>query len=179
MSAADTCPGCGREFVPRGFLNHLQLSHDPRCASVRDRLQPTYLGTHEQDPPHPSSVVDIEMADLSDAEFTAPFNRSNQLNTTIVDMDAAMSYLGGDGIHPQSVFVEAPDVVTCPSDPQALVIFDSDSEDSDVDHDPDQTGAETPPGSPRSGVMDAGSVQTSQTGKFLYTTLFLVFTETN
>ena len=54
MSATNTCPGCSRKFAPRGFSNHLRLSHDPRCASAWDRLQPTYSDTLRQIPPRTS-----------------------------------------------------------------------------------------------------------------------------
>ena len=162
-TATDTCPGCCQKFAPRGFLNHLQLSHDPRCTSAWDRLQPTRFNTLEQEPPHPSPVADIEMVDLGDTEPIIPFRKSNQIGATNADTD--MSNYEDNSIYPRSISEEVPNVVLRPSNPQVLVVFDSDAEDSDNDNDGNQDwtphpASEIPPG-PRS--------ITDQTGKFIYT----------
>lgn len=140
-TATDTCPGCGREFAPRGFSNHLRHSRDPRCVSARIRL-PAHVGVgaHEQEPSHLSPGIDVDMADIDDAEFMTPSGQSNQTGTADVDMDH-----GDNGVHPQSTPEEAPDVVMHPSDAhQTSVIFDSDAEESDDDDcHQDQMGPET------------------------------------
>ena len=33
-----TCPGCGRHFLPGGYTNHLKLTRDSRCKSIRDSV---------------------------------------------------------------------------------------------------------------------------------------------
>lgn len=147
-TATDTCPGCSREFAPGGFSNHLRYSHDPRCISARVRLQSACLGTREQESPHPSFAIDVDMADLSDTGSS----QLNQTGTTDVDMD-----YGDDSAHLQSIPEEAPPVVAYPLDAQTSVIFNSDTEDSDDDCDQDQMGPETPP-SPRS-AMGASTEQ--------------------
>ena len=139
-TATDACPGCGQRFAPRGLSNHLRLSHDPHCASAWDNLQPTYSQTLNREPPPTSLVTDVEMIDLSYTESATQSEQSNQSGDT--NMDTDMSQSGDNSTHdghPQSVFEEAPNLVTHPSNIQPLVIFDSDTEDSDDDGDQDQT----------------------------------------
>ena len=69
-SAKTTCTGCGREFAPRGFTNHLRLPHDPRCGSLRDELVYRYTATPANRPtgfPHTprSTTPDVQMFDVS------------------------------------------------------------------------------------------------------------------
>jgi hypothetical protein len=67
-TAKDTCSGCGREFAPGGFANHLHLSDDPRCHRFRDGLMPGYsaasldLPTHSLDS---HATPDVPMLDDS------------------------------------------------------------------------------------------------------------------
>lgn len=153
-------------------MNHLHLSRNPRCTSARDRLQPTYSGTLEQEPSHPSLATDVEMVDLSDIEPTTPLEQSNQIGIT-ADID--MSDYEDDGFGPQSIFEEVPNAVTCPLNAQASVILNSDTEESDDDDgNQDQllhSVSETPPGPTRS--------TTDQTGKFIHTAWVLVLNETH
>jgi len=159
-AARDACPGCSREFAPRGLSNHLRLSHDPRCTSAWNSLRSTYPVTLQQEAPHPPQPTDVEMIDLSDIESVTPFQQSSQ--TDAVNMDIDISY-SGDSTYPQSTLGEAPNLITPPSNALASVIFDSDVEDSDDDGDHDQT-----PPSARS-TTDTRTEQVSQTGKSVYT----------
>lgn len=164
-TAKDTCPGCSREFASRGFLNHLRLSHDPRCASAWDRLQPTYPGTLDQEPPPPSPTIDVEMVDLSNVVSTIPRERSDQTTTTDIDTDMS----GDNGIHggrPRLTFEEAPE-----SSIQAPVVFESDTEDSDDEDDGNQD--RTPHSEPEmlsssTNAIDTGAGQMPQTGGFAH-----------
>lgn len=163
MTTTDTCPGCARKFAPGGFSKHLQYSRDPRCASARDHLRPTYPNTPNQEPPRSSTAIDVEMVDLGDTE---PITLSGQSDQDNMDTDSS-DHMGGcvDNEYPQPAFDEAPDVFVQPSDTHASVIFDSDMEDSDDDGDQDRThtGPETP-----STSMNANTEQASQTGGSLY-----------
>ena len=44
-TATDTCPGCGQDFSPGGYANHLRLSSDSWCGLLRDELMPGYAAT--------------------------------------------------------------------------------------------------------------------------------------
>lgn len=158
-TAADTCPGCHRVFAPRGFLNHLRLSRDPRCASARDRLQPTYPHTLGQEPPPPSPTTDFEMIDLTDTEPTTPPEQYDQITADTDD----------NSVHdenPQSQLEEAPDLIARSSNTQDLIVFDSDAEDSDDDDgNQDLTSrseAETPPSPTRSMMHTCKPGRTTQ-----------------
>ncbi len=64
----DTCPGCGQEFAPRGFTNHLRLSDDPRCLHFQEELIPSYSATLLDLPTHSSdshAAPDVPMLDVS------------------------------------------------------------------------------------------------------------------
>ena len=61
-SATDTCPGCGRSFAPGGYANHLRLSHDPRCGSLRNGLVYRYTG----------SPVNLPVGSQPAPRFTTP-----------------------------------------------------------------------------------------------------------
>ncbi|KAF9778022.1 hypothetical protein BJ322DRAFT_1102226 [Thelephora terrestris] len=122
-AATDRCPGCGRNFTPKGFVNHLRLSHDPRCASARDRLQPTYPKEINEENHRPPSAIDVEMIDLD-----------NRSDTGSIDPDIEMSHCEDNTIHNrhlQHILEDAP--VVHPPSTQAPVIFDSDADDSDAD----------------------------------------------
>jgi hypothetical protein len=112
------CSGCDRTFVRRGFLNHIQLSRDPRCTAAWDRLQPTYPITHDQETP-PSLEIDVEMSDVHSTHST--------------DKDIEMSDSEDDDT--QS---EAADFITPPLGSHTSIVFDSDEEDSDDDGDEEQ-----------------------------------------
>lgn len=129
-TATDKCPGCGRDFVPGGFVNHLRQSYDPRCAAAWDRLQPTYPRTFDDENPRPSLVTDVEMTDLQSTDETGSINPNIE-----------MSDCEDDDVHerrPQQVLEGAPGFVTHPPNTQVPVIFDSDADDSDSDDDQDQ-----------------------------------------
>jgi len=167
MPATDTCPGCGREFVPRGFSNHLRHSRDPRCASAWDHLQPTYPSTPDQEPPHSSTTIDVEMVDLSDTECVTP-GPLQQPEQPIMDIDT--SDHGTNRVNdedPQPAFEEATGYFAHPLNARAHtpVIFDSDTEDSDDDGDQDRTspGPETP-----SSMAGTNVEQVSQIGGFVH-----------
>lgn len=179
------CSGCGRRAVRRGFLNHIRQSRDPRCASARDRLQPTYPSTHNQETPSPSLEIDIEMFDASNATSTTPPEEYNQSNSA--DTDIEMSHSEDDGAHKGQAWAAlgAPNVSMSLSSSRAPVVFDSDEDDSDDDGNQDQMPrieGETP-GSPRS-VSNIETEQTApetertaleteraaQASKFIYTT---------
>jgi hypothetical protein len=128
-SATDKCSGCGRDFAPKGFVNHLRLSRDPRCALARDRLQPTYPRTISEENPGPSFATDVEMTDLDGTS-----------NTTPIVIDIEMSDCGdnADDRRPQHVLEDTPGLAARPQNTQVSVIFDSDTDDSDDDSDQDQ-----------------------------------------
>lgn len=177
-TATDACPGCGRYFAPKGLLNHLQLSHDPRCASARDHLRPAYPRILNEEPPHPPPTTDIEMIDLSDMEAT-PSERSSHADTA--NTDVSTPHHGDNNAHdrnPQPTPEEAPDHIAHPSNFQPSVVFDSDAEDSDNDGDQDwasRLGPETLPG--HGSTMETDTEQTPHTGKFNSTGLVLVSNE--
>lgn len=167
-TATDICPGCGREFAPIGFLNHLRLSHDPRCVSARNRLQPRYPHPFELESPRHSPLTDVEMVDLSHGEFVTPSELSSQSGAA--DMDTDIPFHGDDGGRLLSMLEDGPDTVTCPLNAQAPVVFDSDAEDSDDDDgDQDQTPHSEPETQPGLGsAANPSAQQASQTGKFVY-----------
>lgn len=51
------CPGCGRYFLPGGYTNHLKLTRDSRCKSIRDSIfqQPNVPFDHPSTIPTPGS----------------------------------------------------------------------------------------------------------------------------
>lgn len=75
-TAKDTCLGCGREFFPGGYINHLRLSHDPRCGSLQNGLTPRYtLNTFaSSSSPHWPTSPDIPVLDISNQSdiFSSP-----------------------------------------------------------------------------------------------------------
>jgi len=156
MTATDTCPGCARKFVPGGFSNHLRLSRDPRCASVRDLLRPSYPSVPDQEPPHSPTAIDIEMVDLGNMESSALLEQSDRTNMDTDPPDHRGNRVCDE--YPQPVLDEAPDLFVCLPNARASVIFDSDTEDSD-DDDGDQDRPETPPG-----TTNADNEGVSQTG---------------
>jgi len=158
-TARDTCPGCRREFIPRGLSVHLRLSHDPRCVSARNHLQQTYPITPQQEAPQPSPPIDVEMTDLSNTEPATLSEQSSQTGATDMDTDPPYS---DDSAYSQPAPGEAPDLVTPPPNTRTSVVFDSDVEDSDDDGDQDQI----PPGA--GSTMDTYTEQASQTGKFAH-----------
>ena len=100
-SATDTCPGCGRTFAPGGYANHLRLSQDPRCGSLRDGLVYRYTSSLVNPPiglqPTPQSTIpDVTMLDVSNEEpppHSNPFPSTSQaVNDMSMDDDN-----GGDG----------------------------------------------------------------------------------
>lgn len=168
--ATHRCSGCGVQFTRRGFLNHLHLSYDSRCASAWDRLQPTYPNTQNPETPPLSLEVDVEMVDATSTEPTIAPEEPHQ--TSAINIDIEMSFSEGDNVcdrRPQSALEEAPDIATHPSSSHVTVVFDSDEDDSDDDGDQDQTSrleVEVPP-SPRS-IPDTETEQAAQTGKLVY-----------
>lgn len=87
------CPGCQQHFRPGGYTNHLKLTHDPRCKSIRNSVFQRTSGTvpHHSDhiltaspsvgpsPPtrEPSHVSDnpdsdMEMLDVEDENHHLP-----------------------------------------------------------------------------------------------------------
>lgn len=141
-------------------MNHIRLSHDPRCTSIRDRLQPTYHHAPEQEPPPLSPTIDVELADLDDMASVTSLERLD--HTGAANLDTDMSDGEANDVHPRPMPEKAPDIATHSSNTQAPVVFYSDTEDSDDDD--DQTLQSAPP-SPRS-AMDVDAEQPSQTGKF-------------
>jgi hypothetical protein len=70
-TAKVVCPGCGREFAPKGFANHLRLSDDPQCHRFRDELIPNYSATLLDLPTHSldsHAAPDVPMLDVSNEE---------------------------------------------------------------------------------------------------------------
>jgi hypothetical protein len=62
------CSGCGREFAPGGYSNHLRLSTDPRCNHIWAQFTPNYSSALLNPPNQPatSSVDhDVPMLDAS------------------------------------------------------------------------------------------------------------------
>jgi len=100
-SATSICAGCGGEFTPRGYSNHLQLSYDPRCSSFRDELVYKYttpLTNQSPDPlhtPHPITP-DVQMLDISNEEPTPEPNISPSFPHEAIDM-SINSDDGADG----------------------------------------------------------------------------------
>jgi len=93
-----TCPGCGRHFLPGGYTNHLKLTRDPRCKSVRNSVfqppsnvpfrhsavAPTPGPPRTPSPPTPGPLhvpdnldPDIEMVDVSGESQDLPPADSN------------------------------------------------------------------------------------------------------
>jgi len=77
MSApTSVCPGCQKQFQPGGYANHLRLSHDIRCRSIRSSQLRTAFNRFHPPSPAPASrsppvaleppTLDIEMIDISD-----------------------------------------------------------------------------------------------------------------
>jgi hypothetical protein len=70
-TAKDTCPGCGQEFAPGGFANHLRLSDDPQCLNFQDELMPNYSATLLDLPTYSldsHAAPDVPMLDVSNEE---------------------------------------------------------------------------------------------------------------
>lgn len=183
------CSGCGGNFVRTGFLNHIQLSSDLRCASARDHLRPTYPSTQNQETPSPSLEIDVEMADVDDTMSATRPEENNR--TDSVDVDISMPDVednGAYGEHAQSALEEAPNFTTPPLNSHASVVFDSDEDDTDTDDDGDQdqaprpepgetplshrgvSGAETEPTAPE-------AEQTARAGGFITLPGFLILTK--
>jgi hypothetical protein len=161
----DKCPGCGHEFAPKGFSNHLQLSCDPRCVSIRECLRPVYPPLLNTEAPCLSPGVDVNMMDLSD-EPIPPFQRSNGTNS-----DTEPSQHGDNGTrhHPfQPILEAAPNLVPHLPSAQVSVVIDSDIEDSDEECDQEtHLETEVPPGS--RDILDANTEHPSM-GAHMHTT---------
>ena len=123
---SDICPGCHREFTPRGYINHLRLTKDPRCTPIREQLQSHYPSAQDDDAAHPPLLMDVEMLDLDNTNTTtAPEELDLNRDTQDLDMD-----LG-------STSEEAPNVAISIPDVHSPVVVDTDISDSDSDSDSD------------------------------------------
>ena len=117
------CPGCRQNFQPGGYANHLRLSLDPHCRSVRSSFLQTssdVLPSSSSGPPTPIpplSSPDIEMMDISnepeppagaDPDIPSPnpttlMNRLDGLDEIQPELDELLTggpccLLGGDAI---------------------------------------------------------------------------------
>jgi len=148
-----TCPGCGRHFLPGGYTNHLKLTRDPRCKSVRNSVfqppsntpfyhsaivptpGPSHAPSHPI--PGPSNIpdnlnLDVEMADFSGGSQDLPPVDSN----TNLPLPGQPTGANGHGADRQDIPNEL--LNTCPhylsSGPLAIHL-DTDSDSSDGEDD--------------------------------------------
>jgi len=182
------CPGCQQHFQPGGYANHLRLSHDLRCRSVRNSVlrMPPDLIRPPSPPPAPGSPptlesLDIEMVDVSD-EPNSPAGHTldppppGQTTSSANELDRQEGAQLGPEPHPNEFPTMGP---RRPS--HSTVIIDSDvesdaeSDDDGCDHPSHRNQHTSRPGLVDSENSDqAAAVQTARTFAKLFNTVLVL-----
>lgn len=151
QEAGRQCPGCQQYFRPRGYANHLKLTRDPRCKSIRNSVFRLTSGmvSHRSDhipaagpsispsPPtrQPSRMFnnldsDTEMPDIEDEDWYPP-----PMEIDINPLSGRSAGTNGHTTSRQDGVYQLPNTITPPVPSVPIVIDSDDSDSSDNDDD--------------------------------------------
>ena len=99
------CPGCGRYFNPGGYTNHLKLTQNPRCKSIRDSVFQPAFGTTSFPSGSTSSLEPLTtLTSPIPGPSRTPENLDSDVEMMDIDRGSQDSLLPGPNTNPPDQF---------------------------------------------------------------------------